>query len=122
MAIEHVVALDTLVTEQHGLVTTDQATRILGPSRKARWVSERRLLSLQPCVFRMAGAPETWHQAVHAAVLTAQGVVSHRTAAELWGLIQPAGYVEVSINLGRLPRVRPLASNAAKPGPRRRPR
>ena len=25
------------------------------------------------------------------------GIVSHRSAAELWGLIQPAGYVEVSV-------------------------
>jgi very-short-patch-repair endonuclease len=45
----------------------------------------------------MSGAPETWHQAVLAAALAVDGVVSHRAAAELWGLIPPAGYAEVSI-------------------------
>jgi hypothetical protein len=107
MAVEHVAALDELVLTQHGLVTTAQATKILGPSRKARWVQERRLLSVQPSVFRMAGAPETWHQALHAAVLATDGVVSHRSAAELWGLIPPAGYVEVSVSPAHNPRARP---------------
>ena len=109
MGAEHVVALDEIVIAQHGLITTAQAVKVLGPSRKARWVSERRLLSVQPSVFRVAGAPETWHQSVHAAALAAEGVVSHRSAAELWGLIQPAGYVEVSVKPGRMPRVRPPA-------------
>lgn len=109
MATEHVVALDAIVTAQHGLITTAQATRLLGPSRKARWVSERRLVSVQPSVFRVSGAPETWHQCVHAAALATEGIASHRSAAELWGLIQPAGYVDVSIAPGRMPRVRPPA-------------
>jgi hypothetical protein len=109
MAAEHVAALDELVLTQHGLVTTAQATKILGPSRKARWVSERRLLSVQPSVFRMAGAPETWHQGLHAAVLATGGIASHRSAAELWGLIRPAGYVELSVTPDHNPRVRPPA-------------
>jgi very-short-patch-repair endonuclease len=109
MAIEHVAALDALARAQHGLVTGEQATTHLGPSRKARWVQERRLLSVQPGVFRLAGAPETWHQALHAAVLAADAVVSHRSAAELWGLMRPAGYVEVSIPPQRRPRLRPPA-------------
>ena len=42
-------------------------------------------------VFRLAGAPETWHQAVHGgAARRPTAIVSHRSAAELWGLIQPA--------------------------------
>jgi very-short-patch-repair endonuclease len=44
-----------------------------------------------------------------AAALAAEGVVSHRSAAELWGLIQPAGYVEVSIPAKLDRRVRPPA-------------
>ena len=97
MQREHSTAIDEIARVQHGLVTTAQAVTALGPSRKARWVAERRLLSVQPSVFRLAGAPETWHQEVHATALATNGIVSHRTAAELWGLIQPAGYVEVSI-------------------------
>ena len=109
MPTEHAAALDPLVQRQHGLATTAQATKALGPSRKARWVADRRLISVQPSVFRAVGAPETWHQAVHAAQLATDGVVSHRSAAELWGLIQPAGHVEVSVEPGRRPRVRPPA-------------
>ena len=44
-----------------------------------------------------------------AAVLAVEGIVSHRSAAELWGLIQPAGYVEVSVPAGDEPTVRPPA-------------
>jgi len=109
MAMEHHRGVDELTREQHGLITTAQAVKLLGPSRKARWVSERRLISVQPSVFRVAGSPETWHQCVLAAALAVDGVASHRSAAELWGLIQPAGYSEVSVP-GELDRiVRPPA-------------
>jgi very-short-patch-repair endonuclease len=109
MAVEHVARLDELVQRQHGLVTSEQATALLGPSRKQRWVTQRRLISVQPGVLRMAGAPETWHQSLMAAQLSADAVVSHRAAAELWGLIQPAGYVDISICPPRQPRLRPPA-------------
>lgn len=109
MKIERVATVDALAQAQHGLLTSAQAVRLLGASRKSRWVAERRLLSEQPGVFRLAGAPATWHQAVHAAALAADGVVSHRSSAELWGLVQPAGYVEVSIPPDRRPRLRPPA-------------
>jgi very-short-patch-repair endonuclease len=102
-------AIDALAQAQHGLVTTAQAVKALGPGRKARWVGERRLVSVQPGVFRVAGAPATWHQSVMAAVLATDGVASHRSAAEVWGLIQPAGYVEVSISPDRQPTLRPPA-------------
>lgn len=109
MVFEHNTAVDEITRAQHGLVTSDQAVKALGPSRKARWVAERRLVSVQPRVFRMAGSPETWHQGVLAAALAVDGIVSHRSAAELWGLIQPAGYTEVSVpgNVNRT--VRPPA-------------
>jgi very-short-patch-repair endonuclease len=109
MANEHVAPLDELAQRQHGLVTSEQATTLLGPSRKQRWVTERRLLSVQPGVLRMAGAPETWHQALMAAQLSADAVVSHRSAAEMWGLIQPAGYIDISIKAPTQPRLRPPA-------------
>lgn len=101
--------LDETARRQHGLVTSAQAVAILGPHRKARWVHQRKLTMVQPSVFRLTGAPETWHQSLTAAVLAADGVVSHRSAAELWGLLPSAGYVEVSIHPERTPRLQPPA-------------
>ena len=109
MSAETSAAIDRLAQAQHGLITTAQAVKALGPGRKARWVAERRLVSIQPGVFRVVGAPETWHQSVLAAALATDGVASHRAAAEVWGLIQPAGYVEVSVPPDRQPALRPPA-------------
>jgi very-short-patch-repair endonuclease len=109
MAEELAVRLDEVASAQHGLITSAQAVKALGPSRKTRWVSDRRLVSVQPRVFRVAGSHQTWHQAVHAAALATEGIVSHRAAAELWGLIKPAGYVEVSVRYERNPTARPPA-------------
>jgi very-short-patch-repair endonuclease len=95
--IEHVVALDEAARAQHGLVTAEQAVAALGPYRRRRWVTERRILHVQPGVYRLAGAPETWHQALKAVELSTGGIVSHRSAAEIWGLLLPSGYVEASI-------------------------
>lgn len=99
--------IDELARAQHGLVTSAQAVKALGPGRKDRWVAAGRLVSIQPRVFRVLGAPPTWHQALKAAELSTGGVVSHRSAAELWGLVQRAGYVEVSVKQARAPRAQP---------------
>ncbi|MFL6204015.1 MAG: DUF559 domain-containing protein [Acidimicrobiales bacterium] len=107
--IEHVAAIDSAAREQHGLVTGEQAVAALGPYRRRRWVTERRLLHVQPNVYRLAGAPETWHQALKALELSTGGIVSHRSAAELWGLLQPAGYVEASVDQSHAAKVHPPA-------------
>ena len=40
MAVDKtLLALDNTLREQHGLVTSAQAVAMLGPHRKARWVS-----------------------------------------------------------------------------------
>ncbi len=109
MTTETSAVVDKLAGEQHGLLTSAQAVKALGPGRKDRWVKERRLLSIQPGVLRVSGAPQTWHQSVLAASLAADGIVSHRSAAEVWGLIPPAGYVEVSVKPDRCPQLRPPA-------------
>lgn len=102
-------AFDELAGKQHGLLTSDQAVQALGPNRKNRWVQEGRLMVVQPRVLRAAGAPQTWHQAVMAATLASEGVASHRSAAEMWGLIQPCGYVDVAVAGHRKPRLQPPA-------------
>lgn len=109
MAIERVEAIEALATVQHGLITSSQAIACLGVSRKGRWVGEGRLVSTQPGVFRLAGAPKTWQQALHAAALASAGVVSHRSAAALWGFMAPSRYVEVSVCSAARPRLRPPA-------------
>lgn len=109
MSFDTSAAIDKLAGEQHGLVTTEQAVKALGPGRKDRWVQERRLVAVQPRVFRIAGAPQTWHQSLMATQLSTGGILSHRSAAELWGLIQPAGYVDVSVTSPRAPRALPPA-------------
>lgn len=109
MSFEYNAAVDEITRAQHGLITTTQAVDALGPSRKSRWVAEGRLRSVQPSVFRIVGAPETWHQNVLAASLAVDGVVSHRSAAELWGLTEPSGHLEVSVPPGTNRRIRPPA-------------
>lgn len=109
MSVETSAIIDELARAQHGLVTSEQAVRALGPGVKGRWVAAGRLVSVQPSVFRVLGAPETWHQSVLAASLASGGVVSHRSAAEVWGLIQPAGYVEVAAKPEHKTALRPPA-------------
>lgn len=107
MRVELSCVIERLAAPQHGLVTSEQARRALGPGRKDRWVAERRLVSVQPHVFRLADSPATWLQALMAGQLSTGGIVSHRSAAEMWGLIEPMGFVEVSVRRPRSPRARP---------------
>ena len=107
--IEHVAAIDDAARSQHGLVTGEQAVTALGPYRRRRWVTEGRLLHVQPSVYRLAGAPETWHQALKALELSSSGIISHRSAAEMWGLLLPCGYVEASIKQGHATKLHPPA-------------
>jgi hypothetical protein len=101
MADELMERIATIAIHQHGLLTKRQADDELGPDRLAHWTRTGRLHRVQPRVFALAGAPPTWHQHLLAAQLAAGGVVSHRAAGELWGLVQPSGYVEVSIRAPR---------------------
>jgi very-short-patch-repair endonuclease len=102
-------AVDEVASSQWGLITSDQAISILGASRKARWIRAGQLIPTQPRVYRTVGAPPTWHQQVAAAALSADGIVSHRSAASLWGLLRPTDVVEVSVAGSRRPRLSPPA-------------
>ncbi len=97
---------------QHGHITSEQC-RACGLSANA----VRRLLArgawerAAPGVYRIVGAPLTWHGRALAAVLAAgpEALASHRTAAHLWGLggFGPPGRIEVTVRRHSRPRRRP---------------
>ncbi|HZQ26822.1 MAG TPA: type IV toxin-antitoxin system AbiEi family antitoxin domain-containing protein [Acidimicrobiales bacterium] len=73
---------------EHGLISWEQALACgMSPAGMTRAVRSGRLERVHPGVYRVAGAPETWEQRALAAVLASGGVVSHRSAARVWGLL-----------------------------------
>lgn len=80
-------ALDQVASRQHGLVSATQLYGLgLSGARLHNWVLTGRLVPVRRGVYRLNGAPVTWHGAVMAAVMAAGdlAVASHTTAAELW--------------------------------------
>jgi hypothetical protein len=78
-------ALARLAADQYSLFTRAHARQIgmtdrMLTRRAAAGVVER----VEPGIYRMAGAPPTWHQRVLAACWAERGLASHRTAAALW--------------------------------------
>jgi very-short-patch-repair endonuclease len=88
---------------QHGLVTRQQARETgMTDAQIARRVAQGRWVRCEPHVFRIVGAPVTWHQRVLSVCLATDGVASHRTAAMLLGLgLWPAQIVEVTTDPDR---------------------
>ncbi|MDQ3757851.1 MAG: hypothetical protein M3394_08375, partial [Actinomycetota bacterium] len=66
----------------------------------AGWVEGGRLERVHAGVYRLAGVPPSWEQDVMAAVLAADGVASHRTAARLWDMYDTDA-VEVTVPRSR---------------------
>ena len=100
-----------LAATQHSLITRHQC-RELGISGDAalRLVARGVWLREAEGVFRMAGSPRTWQSRAMAAALTAgpDALVSHRSAAHLWGLegFGPPGRIDVTVHRHRRPRGR----------------
>ena len=97
---------------QHGHVTSEQCRSCgLSPSAVRRLVARGAWESVAPGVYRIVGAPLTWHGRALAAVMTAgpEALASHRTAAHLWGLegFGPPGRIEVTVRRHSRPRGRP---------------
>lgn len=85
--IDHLVA--AIAAGQHGLITHAQALATGATSDMIQHRLEMgRWEQLQRAVYRVAGAPHTWHQSLMASVLAGgpDTAVSHRAAARLWGL------------------------------------
>ncbi len=101
-----------IAARQHAVIARHQALAV-GLSPGAVWRRTRAGLWLVagPRVYRMAGAPRTWDGRALAAVLSAgdDAVVSHRSAAHLWGLdgFGPPGRVDVTVPRPRHPDRRP---------------
>lgn len=96
---------------QHGLLTVEQARAAGLTDHQIRYrVRSDRWESVTPGVFRMTGAPTTWHQRVMAACLAVPGsAASHLTAASLTGLNVPRPPVpHLTVERGRSVRC-PLA-------------
>jgi very-short-patch-repair endonuclease len=92
---------------QHGVVSRDQLLAAgLSSSALDRAVAAGRLERVHQGAFRYPGAPRTWEQCLLAAVLGAGGeaAISHRSAAQLWGIGPDTEVVELSVRRGRLPR------------------
>lgn len=98
----------TIAARQLGLFTRTQA-RAAGATRSImrRRLARGRWVQLHPDVFRLAGAPQSWQQSLHAAWLAAgpAAVVSHRAAAHVWELPGIAPDVELTLPIGNNPYV-----------------
>ncbi|MDQ6725954.1 MAG: type IV toxin-antitoxin system AbiEi family antitoxin domain-containing protein [Actinomycetota bacterium] len=83
------VALNQIACRHYALVTADQAVAAgLNLSRIRRRVRSGEWVVVRPGVYSVGGVPPTWTQTVAAVALATQprAWVSHRTAAQLWGL------------------------------------
>lgn len=108
--------LAAIAVRQHGLISRDQALRVLGEGRTRHWRVTGRLEAVRPGVYRLPGAPPTWQQGLLGAVLAAGpgAVASHRSAAALHGLVDRVGPPELtapSPRWVRLPGVRAHRTN-----------
>lgn len=89
---------------QQGVVGRGQ---VLAAGMSPRTIDGRRARgrwsSILPGVYRVEGSPQSWHQQVTATTLWAgeHGVLSHRTAAALWGLnrFPHAGRVHITVGV-----------------------
>lgn len=97
--------LDRLGSTQHGLVSAGQLQRLgFGPAAR-RWLeASGRVTRARRGVYRLCGVAPSWAGAALAAVLAAGdgAVVSHRSAAALWGLVDRGrGLGGLEITCGR---------------------
>ncbi len=77
----------SLLEDQHGCITRQQAIRRVGESQWDELIDGPLFNRLHPAVYRIRTARPTWMQQAWAATLSASdAVVSHKSAARLWGV------------------------------------
>ena len=97
-------ALQRLATEQHGILTRSQLLQAgVGPRTVDHWIKTGRLIVLHRGVFALGHLPPSPHARTMAAVLACGpgAVLSHRSAAKLYGLIRCTGPIEVTARTRR---------------------
>ncbi|HVF74795.1 MAG TPA: type IV toxin-antitoxin system AbiEi family antitoxin domain-containing protein [Acidimicrobiales bacterium] len=100
-----------LAERQHGLVTTAQ----VGSRNAVQWaISSGRLVVVRRGIYAVAGAPPSPWRDLAAALLSVDGVASHRSAAALHRLAGIApGAVEVTVFNMRTPRLLGVTAHRA---------
>jgi len=95
------------LADHHGVITNAEAAA-LGLSKRTIGyrVESHYWKRIHRGVYRLAGAPVTWLGEARAAALIADGLISHRAAARVWGI---GGYdrsrIAVTVDVGRRPRL-----------------
>ncbi|TFV59329.1 DUF559 domain-containing protein [Geodermatophilus sp. DF01-2] len=84
-----------------GWSTWESLTARIDRKTLAGWVDAGRLRRIHPGVYALPVVADDWRVRVEAAVQACGGVVSHRTALALWGLIPPGGPVHLTVDLRR---------------------
>jgi very-short-patch-repair endonuclease len=98
------LALQRLATEQHGIITRSQLLHAgVGPRTVDGWIKQGRLIVLHRGVFAVGHIPASPHARTMAAVLACGrgAVLSHRSAAQLYGLIRYTGPIEITTRTRR---------------------
>jgi hypothetical protein len=108
MSVTADLVLDRIAARQYGLVTRAQVRACgLTDRQIVRRLAQGRWIQVAAGVYRLAGAPTTWHQRAFAACLAGPpgSVASRLTAAALHGLSTPPSMPQIVVPRGTSPRV-----------------
>ena len=87
---------------ERGWATRSELVRQVDRGSVDAWVAAGRLVRLQPGVYALPAAAGDWRTRVDALARARDGVVSHRSALALWGLVPaPPGPVHLTVSAGR---------------------
>jgi very-short-patch-repair endonuclease len=92
-------AIRRLAAEQHGMLSRPQLLNAgVGPDTVAHWIKTGRLIGLHRGVYALGHVPPSPHARTMAAVLACgpRAVLSHHSAAQLYGLIRYSGPIEIT--------------------------
>lgn len=91
----------------HGVISRDEALELgLSTGQIAHRLRTGQLVRTAPSVYAVAGAPVTWLTNARSAALALNGVVSHRSAANMHGIdgYTPSHQLEITVPKSRRPR------------------
>lgn len=112
--------MDQLMAQQHSAISSGQLLSFgLNVHQIQHLVEVGRLVPLRRGVYRPCGASETWLMTAMAAVLVAgpYAVLSHRSAARLWGFAVP-DITHIEITAPRRVRIKGVVSHCHSLSPR----